>query len=112
MRGAVANELFTTVRAVKMDDCKVLIGAPCRTRTCDLLVRSQTLYPTELRALSDRTDHKVYHDESWPSVRADGMGQLASLGICLANKQLTAQEFLSDLVFGGCRRRESATRCR
>jgi hypothetical protein len=27
------------------------IGAPCRTRTCDLLVRSQTLYPTELRAL-------------------------------------------------------------
>jgi integrase len=27
-------------------------GAPCRTRTCDLLVRSQTLYPTELRARS------------------------------------------------------------
>ena len=26
------------------------IGAPCRTRTCDLLVRSQTLYPAELRA--------------------------------------------------------------
>ena len=25
-------------------------GAPCTTRTCDLLVRSQTLYPTELRA--------------------------------------------------------------
>jgi hypothetical protein len=25
-------------------------GAPCRTRTCDLLVRSQTLYPAELRA--------------------------------------------------------------
>ena len=25
-------------------------GAPCKTRTCDLLVRSQTLYPTELRA--------------------------------------------------------------
>jgi len=25
-------------------------GAPCRTRTCDLRVRSQTLYPTELRA--------------------------------------------------------------
>jgi integrase len=30
-------------------------GAPCRTRTCDLLVRSQTLYPTELRALETRT---------------------------------------------------------
>src|SRR5215471_3240510 len=26
------------------------VGAPCRTRTCDLLVRSQTLYPAELRA--------------------------------------------------------------
>jgi Phage integrase family len=26
------------------------VGAPCRTRTCDLLVRSQTLYPTELKA--------------------------------------------------------------
>ena len=25
-------------------------GAPCTTRTCDLLVRSQTLYPAELRA--------------------------------------------------------------
>ena len=28
-----------------------LDGAPGMTRTCDLLVRSQTLYPTELRAL-------------------------------------------------------------
>src|SRR4051794_2124650 len=28
-----------------------IFGAPCRTRTCDLLVRSQTLYPTELKAL-------------------------------------------------------------
>ena len=34
------------------------VGAPCRTRTCDLLVRSQTLYPTELRAL-ERC--RVYH---------------------------------------------------
>jgi hypothetical protein len=25
------------------------IGAPGRARTCDLLIRSQTLYPTELR---------------------------------------------------------------
>src|SRR6185503_12627997 len=29
-------------------------GAPCRTRTCDLLVRSQTLYPAELRARTYR----------------------------------------------------------
>jgi hypothetical protein len=27
-----------------------LDGAPGKTRTCDLLIRSQTLYPTELRA--------------------------------------------------------------
>ena len=25
------------------------IGTPCRTQTCDLLIRSQTLYSTELR---------------------------------------------------------------
>src|SRR4029079_6828424 len=29
-------------------------GAPGMTRTCDLLVRSQTLYPTELRARAVR----------------------------------------------------------
>ena len=29
---------------------KGLGGAPGKTRTCDLLIRSQTLYPTELRA--------------------------------------------------------------
>lgn len=28
----------------------VFSGAPDRIRTCDLLIRSQTLYPTELRA--------------------------------------------------------------
>src|SRR6476659_2225618 len=28
----------------------ILFGGPSRTRTCDLLVRSQTLYPTELWA--------------------------------------------------------------
>ena len=31
--------------------------APCKTRTCDLLVRSQTLYPTELRARKPRLYH-------------------------------------------------------
>src|SRR5262245_15827131 len=30
-------------------------GAPGMTRTCDLLVRSQTLYPTELRAQGSRS---------------------------------------------------------
>jgi hypothetical protein len=34
-------------------------GAPCRTRTCDLLVRSQTLYPTELRAREPSTITKT-----------------------------------------------------
>ena len=50
------------------------IGAPCRTRTCDLLVRSQTLYPTELRARGlggivgrvrpIRTKYEVYNSDS------------------------------------------------
>jgi hypothetical protein len=31
-----------------------ICGAPGMTRTCDLLVRSQTLYPTELRARAVR----------------------------------------------------------
>ena len=35
---------------IEMNDFLREFGAPCRTRTCDLLVRSQTLYPTELRA--------------------------------------------------------------
>ena len=30
-------------------------GAPSKTRTCDLLVRSQTLYPTELWARNEQT---------------------------------------------------------
>ena len=32
-----------------------MVGALGRTRTCDLLIRSQTLYPTELRALVRRS---------------------------------------------------------
>ena len=31
--------------------CGIFWGALGRTRTCDLLIRSQTLYPAELRAL-------------------------------------------------------------
>lgn len=34
----------------KPRDSRVLRGALGRTRTCDLLIRSQTLYPAELRA--------------------------------------------------------------
>src|SRR5579862_9109963 len=38
-------------------------GAPCRTRTCDLLVRSQTLYPTELRARAVGLDRRALTEE-------------------------------------------------
>jgi hypothetical protein len=40
----------------------LICGAPGMTRTCDLLVRSQTLYPTELRALRevDRLDFNTH----------------------------------------------------
>jgi hypothetical protein len=34
--------------------CRKKIGALGRTRTCDLLIRSQTLYPAELRAHRER----------------------------------------------------------
>ena len=44
-----AAQPYPTTRAKGRDFVKE-IGAPCKTRTCDLLVRSQTLYPTELRA--------------------------------------------------------------
>lgn len=47
---AAGREWISTWTAAKAD------GAPCRTRTCDLLVRSQTLYPTELRARTKRSD--------------------------------------------------------
>ena len=37
----------------------VLLGAPGRTRTCGLLVRSQSLYPTELRARTRTKNHNT-----------------------------------------------------
>ena len=36
-------------------DRKEKAGTPDRTRTCDLLIRSQTLYPAELRAHGEKT---------------------------------------------------------
>ena len=36
-------------------------SGPSRTRTCDLLVRSQTLYPTELWAPEEGQNFKSYH---------------------------------------------------
>src|SRR4030095_4024672 len=50
----VPSILNTIEHKLKPDICKLLInGAPGKTRTCDLLIRSQTLYPTELRARKD-----------------------------------------------------------
>ena len=39
-----------TKKTAKCGLCNVLSGAPDRTRTCGLLIRSQALYPAELRA--------------------------------------------------------------
>src|SRR6185369_6432170 len=36
-------------RALSLPQVVDIVGAPSRARTCDLLIRSQTLYPTELR---------------------------------------------------------------
>src|SRR5687767_8938133 len=42
---------------------KQRLGGPSKTRTCDLLVRSQTLYPTELWALLEvETESGIYHE--------------------------------------------------
>ena len=41
----------------------VLYGAPGTIRTCDRLVRSQVLYPTELRALLELRTIHGYQDE-------------------------------------------------
>jgi hypothetical protein len=38
-RPPVANALFTIHLARRISGCKLLIWAPCRTRTCDLLIR-------------------------------------------------------------------------
>lgn len=42
-------------------------GAPGRARTCDLLIRSQTLYPTELRVPEERVNGKLcmVKSKSW-----------------------------------------------
>ncbi len=39
---------------------RLFCGAPGMTRTCDLLVRSQTLYPTELRARDHYYNSRVF----------------------------------------------------
>ena len=58
-----------------------MIGAPCTTRTCDLLVRSQTLYPTELRARRNpdyikSADHNRIRADSLPRHHRDPFDRL------------------------------------
>ena len=50
-------------------------GAPCRIRTCGLLVRSQTLYPAELRARSCGDRNRNYTGQTPPpSASAPAVG--------------------------------------
>ncbi len=51
------------------------VGAPGGTRTPDLLVRSQTLYPTELRARRVRARRIVYRRLLRASNIAEKVGQ-------------------------------------
>src|SRR4051812_47392707 len=55
-------------------------GAPGTTRTCDLLVRSQTLYPTELRAQGNFDYINKSARQPCPAIRQTGErdGQLAA----------------------------------
>ena len=48
------NQKTATGKPVAVSDsaCRDICGAPSTTRTCDLLDRNQTLYPSELWALS------------------------------------------------------------
>jgi hypothetical protein len=55
-------------------------GAPGMTRTCDLLVRSQTLYPTELRAREDyyskvNCQRLVFRDPSFSRPNSIGVAK-------------------------------------
>ena len=85
--------------------CSVLLGgmlvsgAPSRARTCDLLIRSQTLYPTELRvhgrhgskillALKLLTD-KLHH------VRDFGLGHLVFEG---RHRFFAVRDHVSDMI--------------
>ena len=56
-RGAVAGETPSLIAAARVLSPQLIekLGAPSKTRTCDLLVRSQTLYPTELWARTEPT---------------------------------------------------------
>ena len=47
-------------RGVPANVVALIDGAPCRTRTCDLLVRSQTLYPAELRAREGKKNDRAH----------------------------------------------------
>jgi hypothetical protein len=46
------NQIYANKKALKLKSSKAysLNGAPYRIRTCDQLIRSQLLYPAELRA--------------------------------------------------------------
>src|ERR1041384_503281 len=47
--GTVTRTTNKSGRALSPAAVVDIVGAPSRARTCDLLIRSQTLYPTELR---------------------------------------------------------------
>ena len=74
------------------------IGAPCRTRTCDLLVRSQTLYPTELWARVRSRRIRVYrHNEPFgeqPLVReqrGEPRAQRATVGASCGSSRVASR---------------------
>ena len=45
-----------------------IVGAPSRARTCDLLIRSQTLYPTELRVHAEDVATKRHKSKTSPQI--------------------------------------------
>jgi hypothetical protein len=84
----------------RCESCKCLIlnGAPCKTRTCDLLVRSQTLYPTELRALRGnarlsrgRSSRNCFYISSYGQSRLKLMPRTRSTARPLAHRLRTSR---------------------
>ena len=63
------------VKVRKLRKAKSRNGAPCRIRTCGVLIRSQTLYPAEVRAHSNKgylpCSQATYHSATIIRARQD-----------------------------------------
>ena len=79
-----------------------LLGPPCRTRTCNLLLRRQLLYPVELR--DPRREHRLSHRLILPLASCqtlNGFEQLLVGELRLAQTAMAMFKFLSRAAGAG-----------